>query len=161
MANHQKRINKLKTIEDRTTLEIRKNPNLKNDKKALLAMLYWAEGAKGRNDIVNFANTDPQLTELFIFLLRESYQLDESKFRVRIHLHYYHNEARVKKFWSELLNIPISQFGKTYWKKRGTNKIYRKNEAGICFVRYNSMALKEEIMSYARNVANYFLIIRA
>lgn len=155
-ANHQKRLDKLKTIETRTIDEIKKNNHIKKAKKALLAMLYWAEGSKGRRDIVSFANTDPQLTNLFVSLFREIFTIDESKFRVRVHLHNYHDEGVVKKYWSDLLNIPVSQFGKTYWKK-GTNKIYRKNKAGICFVRYNSLAIKEEIMFYARNVANYLI----
>lgn len=153
-ANHQKRLDKLKIIEERAIKEIKENNHIKETQKALLSILYWAEGAKGRKDIVSFANTDPKLTRLFITLLRNCFNLDESKFRVRIHLHYYHNENKVKKFWSDLLDVPVAQFGKTYWKKRGTNKIYRKNEAGICFVRYNSMALKEEIMFYARNMAD-------
>ena len=157
LANHQKRLERLKIIEKSTALEVNKNYHIKESKKALLAMLYWAEGAKGRGDIITFANTDPQLTKLFISLLRQSYTLDESKFRVRVHLHYYHNENKVKKYWSKLLKIPIAQFGKTYWKKRGTNKIYRKNEAGICFVRYNSLALKEEVMYYAHNTADHLL----
>lgn len=157
LANHQKRLNKLKIINDRTKQEIYENNHIKENNKALLSMLYWAEGSKGRKDIVTFANTDPQLTKLFIYLLRNSFVLDESKLRVRVHLHYYHNENKVKKFWSKLLRIPISQFGKTYWKKRGENKIYRKNMAGICFVRYNSLALKEEIMFYARNLGDFLL----
>ena len=157
LANHQKRLERLKIIENRTIFEVNENLHIAESKKALLAMLYWAEGAKGRGDIITFANTDPQLTKLFISLLRQSYTLDESKFRVRVHLHYYHNENKVKKYWSKLLKIPIAQFGKTYWKKRGTNKIYRKNENGICFVRYNSLALKEEIMYYAHNTADHLL----
>jgi len=152
-ANHQKRLEKLKMIEERTIKEIKYNKHINEAKKAMLAMLYWAEGGKGRGDIVTFANTDPLMAKLFITLLRESYILDENKFRIRVHLHHYHNEAKVKKFWSDLLKVPLSQFGKIYRKKRGENKIYRKNEAGICFVRYNSMALKEEIMFYARNLA--------
>lgn len=157
LANHQKRLNKLKIIEEKTKIEVKENINIKEAKKAILATMYWAEGGKGRGDIITFANTDPQMTKLFITLLRECYELDESKFRVRVHLHHYHNEIKVKKFWSDLLNVPLSQFGKIYRKKRSINKIYRKNEAGICFVRYNSMALKEEIMYYARNMANQLL----
>lgn len=156
-ANHQKRIDRLRKIEQQTIKEINENIHIKQSKKALLAMLYWAEGSKGRGDMVTFANTDPQLIKLFASLLRSSYKIDENKFRIRIHLHYYHNEKKVKKYWSALLDIPVDQFGKTYWKKRGTNKIYRKNAYGICFVRYNSLALKEEIMFYARNAAKHLV----
>lgn len=157
LANHNKRVQRLDVLDKLTKNEVSNNTHLKEVKKALLAIMYWAEGAKGRGDIISFANTDPQMIKLFITLLRESYILDENKFRVRIHLHYYHNELKVKEFWSNLLKVPITQFGKIYRKKRGTNKIFRKNKVGICFVRYNSMTLKEEIMYYARNVANELL----
>ena len=156
-ANHLKRIEKLRVIETRVLDEISKNSHIYESKKALLAMLYWAEGSKGRGDIVTFANTDPELIILFTTLLRNCYKIDESKLRVRIHLHYYHNEDVVKNYWSRLISVPIAQFGKTYRKARGSNKTYRKNAYGICFVRYNSLALKEEIMFYARNVAKKLL----
>jgi len=157
LANKNRRIEKLKQINDKAYLEIQENDHIKKSKKALLAILYWAEGSKGRGDVMTFANTDPQLSKLFIHLLRSSFSLDESKFRVRLHLHYYHNEKKVRNYWSKLLNISESQFGKIYRKTRGINKIYRKNSFGICFIRYNSLAVKEEIMSYARELAMNFV----
>lgn len=117
-------------------------------KKAMLAMLYWAEGSKGRG-MLTFANTDPRLLLLFITLLRNCFQIDESKFRVRLHLHWYHRERVVKKYWSELLHIPENQFTKTYHKKRSKEKIFRKNIGGICFLVYNSDYLREQIVRYS------------
>jgi transcriptional regulator with XRE-family HTH domain len=116
--------------------------------KAILAVLYWAEGTKGR-EIIQFANTDPRLALLFVTLLRNNFSLDESKFRVRLHLHYYHREKEVKKYWSNLLNIPENQFNKTYRKLRSKEKTFRRNTGGICFIKYNSVYLQERIMDYA------------
>lgn len=118
-------------------------------KKAILGMLYWAEGSKGEKSIVVFANTDPRLCLLFVTLLRECYNLDESKFRIRLHLHHYHKEVVVKKFWSELLKVPLDQFGKTYRKKRSKEKTFRRNFGGICFLKYNSLYLQREITQFA------------
>ncbi len=120
----------------------------KGMKKAILSMLYWAEGSKGKG-ILQFANTDPRINLLFVTLLRSCYELDESKFRIRLHLHYYHRAKTIKKFWSKLLNIPLSQFNKTYRKSRGKEKTFRRNFGGICFVKYNSVYLKEKIIQYA------------
>lgn len=117
-------------------------------KKAILSMLYWAEGAKGR-DVMTFANTDPKLILLFTMLLRQCYKLDESKFRIRLHLHWYHKEREVKKFWSDLLGISEKQFTKTYRKKRSKEKTFRKNFGGICFLKYNSVLLKDRVLEYA------------
>ncbi|MCS6956266.1 MAG: hypothetical protein NZM02_00230 [Patescibacteria group bacterium] len=112
-----------------------------------MSILYLAEGNKVKG-VLQFANTDPKMILLFITLLRSCYQLDESKFRIRLHLHYYHQARRTKQFWSELLKIPTNQFLKTYWKSRGKEKTFRKNFGGICFVKYNSVYLKEKIVQY-------------
>jgi transposase-like protein len=117
--------------------------------KSVLCALYWAEGSKNRG-MLNFANTDPRLMKLFITLLRQCYVLDERKFRVRLYLHWYHKERKVKLFWSSLLNIPLSQFNKTYWKKRSKEHVFRKNIGGICFLRYNSDHLREQVIHYSQ-----------
>lgn len=118
-------------------------------KKALLSVLYWAEGAKSGSKIVNFANTDPLLIKLFVRLFRECYQLDETKFRLRLHLHKYHNEDDAKTFWSTLTQIPIDKIGKIYWKKEpNSGKRYRQNFKGICFLRYNSVEFQRQIIAH-------------
>lgn len=116
--------------------------------KSILAMLYWAEGSKSRG-MVHFANTDPRLALLFITLLRKCYPLDEEKIRVRLHLHYYHKIRETRKFWSSLLNVSESKFGKIYIKKRSKTKRFRKNFVGICFIKYYSEDLRYEILERA------------
>lgn len=120
-------------------------------KRAILAVIYWAEGAKTNTKTVCFANTDPLLIKLFITLFRECYDIDESKFRMRLHLHRYHNEEKTKDFWSQLTQIPIDKIGKIYWKKEpNSGKRYRQNFMGICFVRYNDVYILREIITYSK-----------
>lgn len=148
------RANKLKKERFILTLKKEISDELKNKsvsldtQKSVISTLYWAEGAKGR-DVLMFANTDPRLHLLFITLLRQCYKLDESKFRIRLHLHWYHKEGEVKKFWSNLLGISKKQFTKTYRKKRSKEKTFRKNFGGICFLKYNSVLLKDRVLEYA------------
>lgn len=123
------------------------NINSTETQKTILAFLYWAEGSKGH--MVVFANTDPRLCLLFITLLRKCFQLDESKFRVRLHLHDYQDQKVIKKFWSNLLSIPESKFYKIYLKERSKNKTFRRNFGGVCFIKYNSVYLQRKIMEYA------------
>lgn len=116
-------------------------------RKAILSLLYWAEGTKVRGAL-QFANTDPKLILLFINLLRQCYKLDESKFRIRLHLHYYHKVKEIKAYWSKLLSIPTNQFEKIYRKSRSKEKKFRRNYGGICFVKYYNVYLKEKIVQY-------------
>lgn len=146
-ANRAKREKYLLELKEKLKKEISlTNLNIDN-KKALLSTLYLAEGSKVRG-AVQFTNTDPRLTLLFIKLLRDCYKLDEKKFRIGLHLHYYHKIKEVRKFWSELLGIPISQFHKVHIKQRSKKKRFRKNFIGICLLRYSSVYLKEELVHY-------------
>lgn len=147
-GNKRKRERIINEIIEEAKDEISKLQVSQETKKAILTMLYWAEGTKVKG-VLQFANTDPRLILLFVTLLRSCYKLDESKFRIRLHLRYYHKAKKVKKFWSELLNIPLIQFNKTFRKSRSKEKTFRRNFGGICFVKYNSVYLKEKIIQYA------------
>lgn len=120
---------------------------------ALLAMLYWAEGSKGDRGSMVFANTDPLLASLYLRLLRTAFPLDESKLRVRLHLHHYHGHVAARAFWSKLLEVPESQFGKIYIKKRSVRKKFRRNFQGICFVVYHDASVRREVLAFGRLLA--------
>ena len=115
--------------------------------KALIAMMYWAEGSKHKQvHGLKFANTDPRFVLLYITLLRKCFPIDETRFRVSLHLHYYHEVGKATEFWSQLLNIPKTQFWKPYYKKRSRKKRFRKNSTGICFVYYPDNDSRNEIL---------------
>lgn len=123
--------------------------------KCLLSILYWTEGQKlpEKQAPVKFANTDPRLVLLFLTLLRKCYPIDETKLRIGLHVHWYHNKNKVKRFWGKLLNIDESNFNKIYIKHRGKTRRFRKNFAGICFVIYYSLKLRREIVETGYNIA--------
>lgn len=115
--------------------------------KSLLALLYWTEGKKSEKTTgTKFANTDPNLTKLYVTLLRKCYNIEESKFRIGLYVHYYHSIKKVKNFWSKTLSIPLTQFYKVYVKKRGETKRFRKNFAGICFLYYGNSKIRKELL---------------
>ncbi|MEK7550396.1 MAG: transposase [Patescibacteria group bacterium] len=154
------RIDRLSSITKRAKLDV-KNYSFgdRGYKRSLLAMLYWAEGSKGRG-CVTFANTDPSMSYLFITLLRGCYRLDESKFRIRLHLHYYRSASKSKKFWSDLLDIPLQKFNKIYIKKRSNSgKRFRRNFLGICFIKYYSEELRFELLETSRLIAEKYVPI--
>lgn len=122
---------------------------------SLLAVLYWAEGTKYDRGGVVFTNTDPRLAYLFIELLRKTCDIDESRLRVRLHLHYYHKKGETVEFWSNLLNVPKEQFQATYIKKRRRGKRYRKNFRGICFIKYGDSRTRRKMLSYAYAIGEH------
>ncbi len=157
LAAIQRRIEKGNTlIREQVSREIETYPLAEVGlQKSILASLYWAEGSKSGAGL-KFANTDPDVHHLFITLLRKCFRPDESKFRVHIYVHHYHSIKECKKFWSELLKVPQTQFWKVYIKKRSTTKRFRKNFMGICFVYHSDSKLRKEIMELAHQLYNHY-----
>ncbi len=127
------------------TLDV--TPNL-----ALLscALLYWCEGEKDKNDTTfTFSNSDAQLIRAFMRLMRCALELDERKFRVRMHLHEYHNQTLQRKFWSDVTGIPEQQFSKTYWKPH-TAKTIKNEYPGCIHIEYYDVIIARKIYATAR-----------
>lgn len=112
--------------------------------KLCCALLYWCEGNKGRNALVRFTNSDPQLIQMFLFLLRKGFDINESKFRALIHLHQYHNEEKQKVLWHEMTKIPLNQFNRTYWKPN-TGKRKHENYPGCIAISYYDAEVAKEL----------------
>jgi len=125
--------------------------------KTILASLYWAEGSKHKTvSGLILVNTDPVLLNLYITLLRKCFDLDESKFRIRLQIHYYHDKDKCLKYWSNLLGVSKNQFGKFYIKERSKTKKFRENFMGICSVAYLDSNIRRELMEIANQLQKYY-----
>ncbi len=123
--------------------------------KALLSMLYWAEGTKSIGTCaLTFANTDPRLVLLYISMLRNCFEIDEKKIRIRLHIHYYHKKKETRRYWSKLLNVPENQFGKLWTKPRSKTKKFRHNFKGICIVKYGGVGLLKETLALGEAISD-------
>lgn len=111
-----------------------------NQSRILCAIMFWCEGETSTKSGVRFMNSDPNLMRLFVTLLRNGFDIDESKFRGLLHLHEYHDEGLQLKYWSEVTGIPINQFYKSY-KKPHTGKRKREDYPGCLSLRYGDSGL--------------------
>lgn len=132
------------------TAELKKISIDKNYAKLLCVIMYWCEGTKNVKSGVNFVNSDPKLVKKFLELLRNSFELDEKKFRPCIHLHSYHNPERQLDFWSKITDINRRQFIKPYQKKNSEKRIH-KDYQGCIAIKYhsNDLARRLNIMAKA------------
>lgn len=87
----------------------------KNLSRIICAILFWAEGNKDFSHI-RFTNSDPKMIATFLKYFRQSYELNEEKFRACIHLHEYHNANKIHTYWSLITQIPLNKFRKAYLK---------------------------------------------
>lgn len=149
LANHNKKLKMWDELHREAKEEVKILPMNYDFLRSLLVMLYWAEGSKFDKGGISFVNTDPRIASLFITLLRHCYEIDESRLRVRLHLHWYHSITNTRNYWATLLNVPGKQIQKVYIKKRNRSKRFRKNFMGICFIRYNDSRMRRSMLAYA------------
>ncbi|TSC86058.1 MAG: Uncharacterized protein G01um10147_996 [Microgenomates group bacterium Gr01-1014_7] len=87
------------------------------------AALYWAEGSKG--GMLEMTNSDPHLILFFVRWTEIIFNIPAINLKARLNIYPQQNESEVKKFWSELTDIPVKNFGKTYVKPFSSG--YKKN----------------------------------
>jgi transcriptional regulator with XRE-family HTH domain len=77
-------------------------------------MLYWAEGAKGRNQL-QFANSDPEMVRFFVDFLRAHFGLRGDEIRITCHLYADHQDkqADVERHWLDTLGLPDESLRKS------------------------------------------------
>ncbi len=144
LATNERRREKIKSSETKSITKLKLLD--KNTKKILASIIYWCEGSKyPATNKVDLTNSDPSLLQTFIKLLRESFLLDESKFRARLQIHSSQDFSKIKEYWSKVLNIPVSQFMKpTITVANG--KKHRKDYMGTCTIRYSDYKIQLKLI---------------
>ncbi len=120
-AIQQQRAEEVKAIRARASREVPKPC-----RKALWMaglMLYSAEG--GKTDDLEFTNSDPHAVRFMMKWFREFCGVPGEKFKAYLNIHSGQNNEAIKRYWSDVTDIPVVQFGKSYIKKEGTG--HRKN----------------------------------
>ncbi len=146
-SNKKRRKTYLKTIDQGNSL-MRAVLDSPTTAKVALAMLYLGEGAKSAQAGVGFSNSDPEVIRLFLRLFRQVYDLAEVKFRCTVQCRADQNPKLLKYYWSEVAQIPISQFYKAQIDRRTIGKPTRHpSYHGVCRVTYLSNHLFLDIMS--------------
>ena len=138
------------------------------DKRDLLIAgiaLYWAEGGKSvYTGTFHFSNSDPRMITLMCEWLNIFFGVTKKDFQPRISINEIHSSRieKVKKFWSELLIIPVLSFPVTFIHTK-QKKVYENhdNYFGVLslrfkkstFIRYKVLALIEALIleNKARN----------
>lgn len=86
--------------------------------------LYLAEGTKNRQ--VEFTNSDPKVIRFIIDWFSKFFDITKNRIAPIVFINESHKsrESLVKNFWSNYLNVPVSQFRKTMFLKSVRKKLY-------------------------------------
>jgi hypothetical protein len=108
--------------------------------------LYAGEGNKTEGG-VGMANTNPLYLKVFVTWLREAFDIDESRLRAVLYLHEGLDLEMATAFWSELLDIPTTQFTKPYRAVPDSSIRTAKHIRGCPSVRYSSSEILRRVMA--------------
>lgn len=87
------------------------------------AALYWAEGSKTNG--FKITNSDPCLILFIVKWIEKIFNIHPHELKAWLNIYPQQNEIKIKQFWSQLTNIPIEKFGKSFIKPLSKN--YKKN----------------------------------
>jgi hypothetical protein len=110
-------------------------------------MLYLCEGSKYPTTTqIKFGSSHSNMIRLFISLLRECFELDESKFRGRVQCRADQDTKKLEKYWSNLSHIPLNKFYKTWADSRTIGKPTRKKDyMGVFVINYFDTDIQLEL----------------
>ena len=113
-----------------------------------LAFLYLGEGLKGDGG-TSLGNSNPQILIFFIESLKQVYGLKNTDFKCELHLRADQNERTLKKYWSDILHIPLTHFLSTSFDKRTAGRATYAHYKGVCIVRCGRVAIQRKLMYIA------------
>lgn len=153
-SNREHRQVAIRAIQANAIAEV--GPISPNELRLAGLMLYWAEGSKTK--FVDFANSDPSLVRFMIVWFRNTCLVNKEQFRAQIHLHNGQNEIRAKTYWSQLTNIPLHRFHKTYMKKEGTGHRKRRLDYGTIKIRICDKNLLYRILGWIEGFKQQWVV---
>ena len=89
---------------------------------------------------------NPAMIRFFCAWLRQFFDIDEVRLRVRVYLHEGLDLDAAEKFWSEITAVPRSQFRAPYRAKADPTMRLTKHEHGCAYVGYYCSRTHREVM---------------
>lgn len=119
--------------------------------------LYWGEGSKTTNASVGLTNTNPAMLKFYIRWL-ELFGITKKDLKVSLHLYSDMDVKKQEKYWSKELNIPTSQFRKSYIKKTLSTSITYHNGfgQGTCTVMASGARFFEKVLMGIKYIQDSF-----
>lgn len=130
-------------------------PTDKATQELALAVLYLAEGSK-KNVETALGSSDPVTLRFFINSIKTLFKHDLQTIRCELYLRHDQDPDELKRYWSNELSIPISQFTQVNRDKRTIGTATYPHYKGVCNVRCGNVAIRRRLVFLAEE---YFAII--
>lgn len=121
--------------------------------------LYWAEGFKHKDESgPGLATLDPLMARFYIYWLEKSLGVDRKNLALRVtaNILYEDKVGEMEKWWSDFLNVNITQFHKPFFQKSKQKKIYLNSDKyhGVIRIRVRkSLDLLRKVRGWMAGIA--------
>ena len=165
IANENRKKERIDRVNFYKTIGIEKVGKLSFRELFLIgSALYWAEGDKKQRRVV-FINSDPKMILIFIKWLNICLNIPKNRLYCRLEINQIHQNRLfdIQTYWSELIDIPLSQFRQPSFKKSKTNKTYQNNQnyyGSLQITVSKATNLNYEILGYINGLANSFNMVK-
>lgn len=106
------------------------------------AMLYLGEGSKSSSSI---ASSDPRILRFVLSVIKHNYSISPLSVRCDLHLRMDQDKEKLKKYWSNELNIPLSNFKYVAYDQRSAGKKTYPRYMGVCVIYFGSIAIQRKL----------------
>lgn len=120
----------------------------KNIQELALAMLYLGEGNKVNS--FGIGNSDPRILNFFLKTIYNVYNVDKQFIHCSLNLRLDQNKDEIIKYWSKILNLPISCFKSVSFDKRTKGIASYSSYKGVCQIRFGSIAIQRRLLFLAK-----------
>lgn len=109
------------------------------------AMLYFGEGSKSGG--TSIASADPMILRFTLTTLERVYNLKRENIKCELHLRMDQDEDEIKRYWSEQLRIPLTQFTYAAYDKRSEGRATYDYYKGVCLLQCGNVAIQRKLIS--------------
>ena len=113
-----------------------------------LAILYLGEGSK-KNTETALGSSDPLMMKFFLAVLLNIYKLDVQTIRCELGLRADQDPLKMKRFWSKVLQLPLSNFRQVNVDKRTIGSRTYPSYKGVCQIRCGNVAIQRKLVYLA------------
>lgn len=101
----------------------------------------------------SFGDTDPTMIKTFLRLLRQQYDVDEKRLRVRLMRRWDQDHEALERYWSRVTGIPRRQFYLTYADKRTRGQpTCKRHYRGVRCLQYGDATIQHELQAIGEAV---------
>ena len=150
MAHRQARLDRINVATVKAKNFLNTLDNMHQTNHIAAAMLYLGEGAKGEGAFC-FANSDPNVIRYWLYLLRNSFDVDETKFRIQVVCRADQAYEELVAYWITITGIQKHIRGTIDIRTKGS-PTKRQDYKGVCKIIYHDVSIRRYLDALAQGL---------